>query len=268
MKKNTIKRQDSPPPFLDRIALFAIALAALAALAAALAGFGHRLGWWHFATGFSILRWAASSALAGIVLSLWGIFRTRPRRGRKGFSLALVSLVLNVAAVAVPLYWLFLARSVPPIHDITTDIENPPVFSVLLPVRAEAPNSSDYGGPAIAAQQQEAYPDIKPLRLPLNTNILLEEALAVAQRLKWKVIGVESDGTKEGNIRFEATDSTFWFGFKDDIVVRITPLDNGSRIDVRSVSRLGRSDVGANARRIRAFLEALKARVADEYPAK
>ncbi|ADE16616.1 protein of unknown function DUF1499 [Nitrosococcus halophilus Nc 4] len=262
IKKDTAKSQHSSPHPLDRIALLGITIAILSAFAAALSGFGHRLGWWHFATGFSILRWAALGALGSTVLSLWGAFRARPRRQRRGFWPALLGLTLSLAVLSIPLYWLLTARSVPPIHDITTDTQNPPAFSVLLPLRADAPNPSHYGGPNIAAQQQEAYPEIKPLRLPLNSKAALDEALAVAHSLGWKVIGVESPETEKGNIHIEATDSTFWFGFVDDIVVRITPLDKGSKIDVRSVSRVGRSDVGTNARRIHAFLTALKERAA------
>ncbi|QBQ53487.1 DUF1499 domain-containing protein [Nitrosococcus wardiae] len=262
MKKDTVKNQHSSPHPLDRIAFLGITIAILSALAAALSGFGHRLGWWHFATGFSVLRWTALGALTGIVFSLWGAFRTRPGRQRRGFWPALLGLTLSLVVLSIPLYWLFIARSVPPIHDITTDTQNPPAFSVLLPLRADAPNPSHYGGINIAAQQQEAYPEIKPLRLPLNSQAALDKALAVAHSLGWKVIGVESQKTKGGSIRLEATDTTFWFGFIDDIVVRITPLDQGSKIDVRSVSRVGRSDVGTNARRIRAFLTTLKERAA------
>jgi uncharacterized protein (DUF1499 family) len=257
MEKDPIQSQNCSQQPFDRIALLGITIAILSALAAILSGFGHRLGWWHFTIGFSILRWATFSAIAGIILSIWSIFRARSRQERRGFWQALLGLVISVVVVSIPLYWLFMARSVPPIHDITTDTKNPPVFSALLPVRDAAPNSSHYGGPSIAAQQQEAYPNIKPLYLSLSTKRTLNEALTVAQSFGWNVIAVESSQRK---IRFEATDITPWFGFIDDIVVRITPFDNGSRIDVRSTSRVGRSDVGTNARRIRAFLATLKER--------
>ncbi|KFI22108.1 DUF1499 domain-containing protein [Nitrosococcus oceani] len=263
MKKDPLNsQQHSPQQPLDWVALLGITIAFLSALAAVSSGFGHRLGAWHFTTGFLILRWASFGALAAIVLSLWGAFRTRPQRKRRGFWHALLGLALSLALVSIPLYWLLMARSVPPIHDITTDTDNPPAFSALLPVRAEAPNPSYYGGPSIAAQQQKAYPDIKPLYLSLNPKTILDEALAIARGLGWKVIAVESRETAKGGIRLEATDTTLWFGFSDDVVVRITPFDDGSRVDVRSVSRVGRSDVGTNARRIRAFLAALKERAA------
>jgi uncharacterized protein (DUF1499 family) len=260
MKKDPIQSQNSSQQPFDWVTLLGFTIAILSVLAAILSGFGHRLGWWHFTTGFSILRWAAIGALASIALSLWGVFRTRPQQERRGFWQALFSLAISLTVVSTLLYWLLTARSVPPIHDITTDTENPPTFSALLPLRADAPNSSHYGGPTVAAQQQKAYPDVKPLYLSLNTKRTLDEALSVAQNLGWDVITIESSKAEKGKIRLEATDTTLWFGFIDDIVVRITPFDSGSRIDVRSVSRVGRSDVGTNARRIRTFLTALKER--------
>ena len=58
--------------------------------------------------------------------------------------------------------------------------------------------------------------------------------------------------------RIEATDTTFWFGFKDDVVIRISKSDKGSQLDIRSVSRVGKSDVGTNAKRIRKFLKEME----------
>ena len=260
MKEDPIQSQNPSQQSFDRIALLGVTVAILSALAAILSGFGHRLGWWHFTTGFSILHWATIGALASIIISLWGIFRTRSRQERRGLWQALLGLIISLVVVSIPLYWLLTARSVPPIHDITTDTDNPPTFSALLPLRANAPNSSQYGGPTIAAQQQKAYPDIKPLYLSLNAKRTLDEALTVAQSLGWDVITVESRKTEKGKIHLEAMDATLWFGFIDDIVVRITPFDSGSRVDVRSVSRVGRSDIGTNARRIHTFLSALKER--------
>jgi uncharacterized protein (DUF1499 family) len=241
---------------LDRIALIGLVIAILSAFAAALSGVGHRLGWWHFSTGFSILSGATLGALIGIGFSVGGIVRTRSRqKPRRGFWQALLGFIMALIVASIPLYWWTIARSVPPIHDITTDTDNPPSFSALLPLRAEAPNPSQYGGSAVALQQQEAYPDIKPLHLSLTTDQALAAAVTVAQKLGWNVIAVTEE---EHKILLEATDTTSWFGFVDDIVIRITPLGRGSRVDIRSVSRVGRSDLGTNARRIRAFLKALR----------
>jgi uncharacterized protein (DUF1499 family) len=144
------------------------------------------------------------------------------------------------------------AQRVPPIHDITTDTENPPAFVAVVPLRKDAPNPADYGGSETAAQQLAAYPDVKPVLLTVSPEQAFVKALAAAGDMGWEIVEAKST---EG--RIEATDTTFWFGFKDDVVVRIRAADHGSRIDVRSVSRVGKSDVGTNAKRIRAYLERL-----------
>jgi uncharacterized protein (DUF1499 family) len=150
--------------------------------------------------------------------------------------------------------WQQVGRLVPPIHDITTDTQNPPAFVALLQERRKAPNGADYGGPPVAVRQADFYPDIRPLRLDVPMAAAFERALAAARGLGWRVVAAEP---AEG--RIEASDRTRWFGFIDDVVVRISPDGGGSRIDVRSVSRLGRSDFGKNAARIRAFLARVRA---------
>ncbi|MEW6325271.1 MAG: DUF1499 domain-containing protein [Nitrospirota bacterium] len=230
-----------------------VAVAALAALA--LAGLGTRMGWWHFRAGFTLLFAGAVGGLAAAAVSatvlaltwLWPPDRAVLHRG-----MALAGIVIGVLAAAIPWQWKQAAQRVPPIHDITTDTEQPPEFVAILPLRADAPNPADYGGPDIAAQQRTAYPDLQPLPLPQPPEAAFTAALDVARRIGWEIVAAEP---AEG--RIEATDTTFWFGFTDDIVVRIRPAAEGSRIDVRSVSRVGRSDVGTNARRIRAYLKTL-----------
>lgn len=146
-------------------------------------------------------------------------------------------------------------RSLPHIHDITTDTADPPEFVAVLPLRADAPNPPEYAGEEIAVQQRAAYPDIQPLRLPLAPVQAFERALATADSQGWHIVAA---ALPEG--RIEATATTFWFGFKDDVVIRVTPDNGGSRIDMRSKSRVGGSDVGANAARIRAFFADLERR--------
>jgi uncharacterized protein (DUF1499 family) len=145
------------------------------------------------------------------------------------------------------------AKKAPPIHDISTDIENPPRFAAILPLRADAPNAVEYEGEAIAKQQRKAYPDIRPLNLTKPPDAAFQHAVTTARELGWEIVAAVPD---EG--RIEATDTTNWFGFKDDIVVRVAPIAGGSRIDVRSASRLGKSDLGKNAERVRAYLRRLQ----------
>jgi len=226
-------------------------LSAIAITAAMGAGAGARLALWDFLRGFRILNWAAYFGIAGTVLSLVGAILGRPGQGRRGFLLAVAGIVLGALAFGVPGNWYRIAKRVPMIHDITTDTENPPLFVSVLAFRKDAPNSAAYGGPEIAVQQHAAYPDIRPLVSDIPPAQAYERARSVAQRMCWKIV---DENRAEG--RIEATATTRWFGFKDDIVIRIAPSEgNGSRVDIRSVSRVGRSDVGTNARRLRAFLK-------------
>ena len=239
-----------PPKPWSRLALLGFALALAVALLAMAAGFGSRSGWWDFRRGFSLLRWAAYGGIAAALVALIGAWRARPKGPRRGLGFALLGMIGGLAVFTVLWQWQWTARRVPPIHDITTDTENPPPFVAVLPLRADAPNPPEYGGPEIAAQQQEAYPDIQPLMLGMPPAEAYGRALATAQQMGWEIVAADP---VQG--RIEATDETLWFGFKDDVVIRIAPAAEGSKIDVRSVSRVGGSDVGANAGRVRDFLE-------------
>jgi uncharacterized protein (DUF1499 family) len=234
-----------------RALAMAVAVAAAAMLLAS--GPGTRLGLWPWQTGLSLLRWATYTAMAGgaaglVLLVLHLLPRWRPL----GALLPAAVVAIALATMAMPLSMLSQAKKLPPIHDITTDTEQPPAFVALLGERRAAPNGVDYGGPAIAAQQKQGYPDIAPLRVAQAPAEALQRAAEVARGMGWQVAAVDA---AEG--RLEATATTAWMGFKDDIIVRVRPDGTGSRVDVRSVSRVGRSDVGANAKRIREFLAKL-----------
>ena len=233
--------------WLRRTALL-VAVAALALLLAA--GPGVRFGLWTVRTAFELLAWATYLGAGAALLALLALLVPR---ARKGGAIALcVALLAGVASAAVPLEFRRQARSVPPIHDVTTDTESPPRFEALLAERAGAPNPPQYGGAEVAALQRAAYPDLRPLVLPVPPAQAFSRALAAAEAMGWNVVDADAAAG-----RIEAVATTLWFGFKDDVVVRITAADGGSRVDVRSKSRLGRGDAGTNARRIRAFLERL-----------
>ena len=238
------------------IATAGLVLAVVAGLGLLLAGPGHRFGWWSFGTGFGIMRWAAYGGIAAAVISAAALILAPLRGHRRGMLRALAGLVIGLITVGVPAHYLQAARSVPPIHDITTDTEDPPAFETILPLRAQAPNPATYGGPAVAAQQRENYPDIAPADYPIGTEAAFDAALAAARDLGWTVVAMDPEAG-----RIEAIDRTFWFGFADDIVIRVRPTDAGSRVDIRSVSRVGVSDMGTNAARVRAFLAELDARL-------
>lgn len=234
---------------MRRLRRVAPMLSVAALLLVIAAGPGTRLGLWDFRVGFQLLRWGAYAGIAGAGLGLVSLLWRPP-----GSPLwrPLVAIGLGLVATLIPWSWLEQARRVPPIHDITTDTERPPEFVAILPLRAAAPNPATYGGPAVAAQQRSAYPDIGPLRLDLPPGDGFARALAAARASGWEIVAADSAAG-----RIEATATTGWFGFKDDVVIRVTPEGGGSRVDVRSVSRVGMSDVGANAKRIRAYLKRL-----------
>ena len=225
-------------------------LAMVASLLLLSSGPGTRLDLWEFGTGFKLL---GAAAIVGLVASAVALVMLLiPRIRRRGMAGLVVALVVGLAVAFVPWSGMQRARSVPPIHDISTDTNRPPEFVAILPLRAEAPNPAVYGGPELAAAQIGAYPDLKTHRIATAPAQAFERALQVAQGLGWDIVSADAAAG-----RIEATDTTFWFGFKDDVVIRIEPDAAGSRVDVRSVSRVGMSDVGANAARIRAFLKAL-----------
>ena len=234
-----------------RIAKLALTLALLAAGLLGVSGPGVRLGLWSFGAGFQLLRWTAYLGLAAAGIGLIGLLIPKARAGAPAG--LVVAIGLGLGAAYVPWHWRQRARVLPPIHDISTDLEHPPEFAAVLPLRADAPNPSAYGGRDVAEAQRRGYPDIQPLMLPAPPSAAFARALDAAKGMGWALVAADSAGG-----RIEATATTRFFGFKDDIVVRITPAPTGSRIDVRSVSRVGKSDVGTNAARIRAYLATLK----------
>lgn len=234
-----------------RLSRSLLGLAVLAALAVAASGFGARFGAWDFRAGFAILRWGSYAGIALAVLALGALLVPRVRTGHAA-TLA-VALVVATAVAALPMYWQQTARAVPPINDLTTDPEDPPALVALLPLRAQSPVGARYPGPDTARLQRAGYPDLQPFVTPKAPGAAFAMALAAARAMGWQIVA-----TDEATGRIEATATTPWFGFTDDVVVRVAPAGAGSRIDVRSVSRVGRSDLGANAKRIRAYLARLQ----------
>ena len=229
---------------------FALLLGVIAALLLLAAGPGTRFELWDYRTGFQLMRWAAFAGLAAAGLA--SALLLLPRTRRSGIALLLVALALGAGAAFVPWYALQQARALPPIHDITTDTERPPQFAAILPLRAGAPNPAVYGGADVARAQIGAYPDLRPHRMGAAPTDAFKRAQQAARDMGWEVVAADAAAG-----RIEATDTTFWFGFKDDVVIRVEADGTGSRIDVRSVSRVGVGDVGANAKRVRAYLREL-----------
>ena len=166
---------------------------------------------------------------------------------------------ISAVAGLVPLLIVLSAVGLPAIHDVTTDLGDPPRFEAVVPLRADAPNSLEHGGQTVADAQREAYPELVTLVLGQPSDQVVDWAHDVAQELGWEIVAVDREAG-----RVEATATTLWFGFKDDVVVRVRPGQTSVRVDVRSVSRVGGGDLGANAARVQAFLERLEARAANQ----
>ena len=183
-----------------------------------------------------------------------GLFALRDASKRKTLCAAL-GIALGFIVAGFLHAHMQIARRVPKIHDITTDTRNPPVFQAVLPLRKGAKNPPAYEGARIARLQKKAYPDIKTLAFQTSKEEVFRRALDAARAMGWQVVS-----SKPAAGRIEAYDTTFWYGFIDDIVIRITSSSGKTRLDIRSKSRVGVGDIGENARRIRGFFGKLKLR--------
>ncbi|WP_439546947.1 DUF1499 domain-containing protein [Sandarakinorhabdus sp.] len=216
-----------------------------AALLVLLAGPLHR---------FEVLGWlpalglfAMGAVLAGIG-AIWCLVQLLRRRGG---TITVVAAAVGFAALAVLVSLIVAGGDKPPINDISTDTGNPPAFVAIdASVRGEDVNPIGYN-PAFAPQQARAYPEIRPLDLPVPPDQAFELALAACNK-DWQIITANRTAG-----RIEAVERSGWWGYRDDVVIRVTAAPAGARIDVRSKSRVGEGDFGANARRIAAYLDRL-----------
>ncbi|MCQ8877915.1 DUF1499 domain-containing protein [Pseudoalteromonas shioyasakiensis] len=207
---------------------------------------------WQFldlGTAFTSIRYGVFAAIAGLVLLLVqaGFYRKTIH-----WPLFAISGVFAVVAIVMPLSIMSKAKSVPPIHDISTDVVTPPEFVAIAKLRADAPNPAKYAGAETAAQQLKAYPSLTTLTFKENTKHVIRVSIDSVKSLGWELVSADVEG---GII--EATDTTLWFGFKDDVVIRVTAKGDGSELDIRSKSRVGKSDLGKNAERISQFITLL-----------
>jgi len=261
----------SAPQKIKLTATILAVLALLAGLAIGLMAFGAPLGvWiglWDFRRGFDLLRTANANGdtVALVCLSVTVLIFVLAKR----FSLQngmLLSSLAAIGTVSAALAWYvpetYRAAEgvvIPPIHDITTDTVNPPQFVDVLALRGPGTNTVVYGTSPnmtperLAELQTQAYPDIQPLVINASQQEVFNRALNAVQKLGWDIVAVApEDG------RIEATDTTFWFRFKDDVVIIVSETPAGAVINARSVSRVGVSDVGKNAERLRKFFAELR----------
>lgn len=237
----------------SKLALAAAFVGALGLFDVALGPLLIHLGWvaplfgfqWFFGLGLL-------EGLLALLLGLGALWTTRPASGRTGRPLAWLGLGAGAALAGLLLALLLPTRDVPPINDITTDPQDPPAFVVALEAPANREREMRYPE-AFAAAQEAAYPDLGPVRVSGSPEAVLARAAETARELGWEGIQVDPEAG-----RLEARETSRVFRFVDDIVVRVRPAEGGgSRVDIRSKSRDGRSDLGANAARIREFVAAL-----------
>ena len=215
-------------------------------------GYGYQWNIWSLGMAFTLLTYSAYAAIGLTIINLISVWFLRKSRA-KAIVYVVFSLILTAAVSATALYWQQRARSVLTIHDISTDLENPPPFSALIRLREDAPNPPEYAGPETAEMQRESYPEIQTLELSNDIQEVMDAAVLLVGEREWKLVAINR---KEG--RIEATETLPWFGFKDDVILRFTETVNGTQVDMRSKSRIGRSDVGVNADRIEEFFEDLE----------
>ncbi len=235
-----------------RWCLTGIALAGIGALLVVLGLVGARVGLFGPLTAFMAFGIGGLAFVISILSTIVGLVLSKGSAGAASSGLSWTALIVAAVFFAGSLSLRPDASGTAPIHDITTDIANPPSFDAIIPLRIGAPNPPEYSGGETAEQQRTAYPDIQTLALEQPTGEAFDAAKAVAAELGWEIVSANRDTG-----RIEATDTTFWFRFKDDVVIRLTPRGSGTNVDIRSKSRVGRGDMGANAARIRRFLQNL-----------
>jgi hypothetical protein len=230
---------------------------------ALIASIGAGQGAWHFTTGFTVLTGAFFAAIAGILLALVAVLIGR-RAAPRLVMLNLAAILVAGAFVAFLGNQVRTARSVPPIHDISTNLEDWPRFYRLTVRDDNLAVVPDMGRADLAALpprerwkaiHREHYGDIATVRVPWSVEETVARARELAVDRGWEIVT-----TDPANGIVEAVDTSRFFRFKDNIVVRVRPAADGTGalVDMRSISRIGVSDIGVNARRVREFLADLR----------
>lgn len=211
---------------------------------------GTRLGLFDFKVGMLLV--AATMVLAVLVFMFSSFLSlkqrtTYPASAKNARTAMLISLIplIGIGSVLVG------AKDIPKIHNISTDVVDPPSFVKIAELRSDEHNSLAYNADEIAALQQAAYPAVKTLTVTMSLADAHDKALKVVAALGWDLVG----DNREMSI-IEASETTRLWGFTDDIVIRLrsNQADDQVNIDLRSVSRVGQSDLGANAKRIEKFI--------------
>jgi len=249
-----VRRRISEQP-MSRLAIWARRTALFSLAATLIAIIIVRSGALDIVPALSTLAGALVLAVVAILLAfaagiaIW-------REGVGGVREAVTALLVGVALIAYPLYLGVKAYRLPAIYDVTTDPIDPPRFEAIARLRPRDANPVTYAGLYTAEQQRAAYSDIEPDLTNSSPQEAYDAALKVITKRKWHIVDArppQPAAPREG--RIEAVARTPILGFRDDVVVRVRATTDGARIDVRSASRYGRHDLGANAARVRALID-------------
>ncbi len=209
-------------------------------------------------------------ACAGLaILVSFAAFAAIWHNGSRGMIRILTALLLSVLILAYPAYLAYKYKTLPPIHDITTDPIDPPRFDALARLRTgEGVNSPAYAGLYSAELQRAAYPDIEPISLDVSPQKAYNVLLQLVTRRKWLIIDERPPQPPQNIGRIEAVARTPIMGFREDVSIRVVPYDDGSRVDIRSSSRYFEHDFGSNAARITKLTDDLNEIIDNAKPEK
>lgn len=231
-----------------------VVLSIVAVVMAVLSGFGVRMDWWGYLFGFQLLKASIISAIVcgiiALLLILVGLVKRIPIVGK-----AILAAFLSISIAAIPFLYILEFRKIPTFGEAATDFEDLPEFEALAKARnAEAEDPPLFSHREAEAAQKKFFPELGPITIDRSPAKAKEQVIKVLREMKFSLASAFGD-----EHRVEATHTSFWFGFKDDVVVIITGLPGGgSRVDVRSASRVGKLDGGANAKRVAAILAAVQ----------
>jgi uncharacterized protein (DUF1499 family) len=194
------------------------------------------------------------------------------REGLGGLRQAVLAVLIGVALIAYPAYLAVRAYQLPAIYDVTTDPIDPPQFDAIARLRPRDANPVAYQGLYAAELQHAAYPDIEPEESTATPQEAFDVAMKIIVKRKWRVVDARPPRSPAGGRPtdgiIEAVARSLILGFPEDVVVRIRPTSDGTRLDVRSASRYGRTDLGSNAERVRNLIADIDAVLSAPPPEK
>lgn len=265
----------------SKFAGLALTLSLLVPVWFIVAALGVKFGLWPWRLGLGVLivQWGPRVMIAAAGIAVIALITVLIRKPHRGWQAAVIALIIPALGFAYMGWVRSQSADIPPIHDVATDIANPPAPSArLLALRTaddanpvldmtaplttadayQGPRFARFGDRSLGQIGQDSYPAVRTLQVPVAPGAAFSAAREAAQGMGWTLVTEDEPGGA-----LEATAETFWFGFKDDVIVRVRPIPSskGSHIDVRSISRVGLGDLGANGRRIETYLARVSAEV-------